>query len=1038
MVAQNNNNIDFELTPAQKRMWLVSQNSESSIAYNIPGCYEIRGNLDVLKFRSAFFAVINRHESLRSNYFIENDGLRRSVKELEEDRVHFIVQDLRKTEGLSEAKKLADALVLQQFDVEHDVLLRGGLLQIKDDTFLFVLVMHHIASDGHSFGVFINDLLLYYSGSDLPPFKLSYSEYIEKQLKRLNNDVIKRQEQFWLEQFKQKPEILDLPCDYPRPSLQTFAAENIYFTLSGEVTRKINELVHAERTTLFTFLLSVLKLFLHKVSQQEDIVVGVPFSGRNAENNAHIGMFVNTLLIRSSIPANASFKSFLSALTGKIFESYDNQDYPFEELFEKLKIKRDLARNPGFDVMFVFHEKDQLNDVPGLVIKPQAYDIKTCAFDMLIEVAAGNDLTWKLQYNSGLFKRDTIYRFVQYVKNIVDVIVDNINIAIQDIYLPGEDEQKKLLHNFNNTVAAWPADKTIVDLFHHQSALTPHHPAIVFYNRQLTYRELDEKSNQLAHFLQKRGVGEETRVPICIERSLEMIIGVIGILKAGAAYVPIDPEYPEERIAYMLQDIQPTVQLCSSTTRSVISFASDNIIELDTEWPQISGESTHKPITSCGPSNLAYVLYTSGSTGRPKGVEMEHGALVNLLSWQQQQFKHNSRRVLQFANLTFDVSFQEIFSTLCYGSTLYLIDSDDRKDIDELLSYLELYNITHLFAPYILLKSLAEFLQSAPSSSFCVQEILVAGEQLKLSEDVLSLIKKSGCKLTNQYGPTEAHVVSSYTIDANNIPSYLPPIGRPIYNVRVYVLDKQNKLCGLGIPGELYIGGVQVARGYLNQPGLTAEKFIPDTFGNDKGARLYKTGDRCRWLPDGNLEYLGRIDDQLKMRGFRIEPGEIEHVLELHDDISQAVVVVRDEGGHKKLVAYYRSTESISTMQLRKQINKKLPAYFMPSHFVRIDEIPLTASGKADRRYLSSLPIGGEEIGPTGEWELKLAGIWKEVLKVDKISRTDDFFSLGGSSILMMKTIALVKTQIGVKLTFKDFMNQNLAAIALKCEQEVK
>lgn len=1032
------NSAFFDLSPAQKRVWLVSQTAESSVAYNIPCCYAIEGKLDAGAFRAAFFKVVERHESLRSIFSIHGNDVRQQIRELRQDAVDFTVADLRGNAGASDyIAKETDALSLQPFDLENDVLVRARLLQTEDESHLFIVVMHHIAADGDSFGIFMSDLFHAFSGNGFPPLKSSFRASIEAQNAFLKSEEIKKQEDFWLGMFHTKPEALELPLDFPRPGIQTFKADNVYFTCSPEETGRIRQLVRTQRTTLFIFLLSALKLLLHKASRQNDLVVGVPFSGRNPNTSGQVGMFVNTLPIRSEVRADQSFKEYLKKLTSIVFETYDHQDYPFEKLFEQLKLKRDLSRNPLFDVMFVLHEKDKPVDVPGLSIRKHEYDSRACPFDMLVEASdEGEELVFRLQYATGLFRKATIERFAKHLRQLLHAITEDAQIAMRDIDLVSKEERQRLLEEFNDTHADYPRDKTIVNLFEDQAGRTPGHIAVVSGGQRLSYRELDSRANQLAHYLIRKSGGKEKYIPVCLDRSPEMIVAVLGILKAGCAYVPIDPEYPKERIAYMLQDTGAGIMV-GSRSMPQLEGMDVGIIDPGADHPTISQEPEIKPPSQCSPSSLAYVIYTSGSTGRPKGVEMGHGAMVNMLCWQEKRFSNKQRRVLQFASLGFDVSFQEIFSTLCSGSSLYLIDAERRKDMPGLIACVKEQGITHLFLPYIVLKSIAEYIRLNSSYSLNVEELIIAGEQMKLSEEIRYLLGASRCTLINHYGPTEAHVVSSYTVSENS--GFLPPIGKPIDNMRLHVLDEHNRLCPMGIPGELHIAGVQLARGYLNQPERTAEKFINVSLEGRPEERFYKTGDLCRWRDDGNLEYLGRADDQLKVRGFRIEPGEIENVLRQSGLVNDAVVVANKDVGEIKLVAYFTSAESVSTLQLRKRIGKMLPGYYMPAFFVRLDEIPLNASGKVDRKLLQSLPLaapsGSWFTPPSTEWEIKLASIWKEVLSIDKVSTSDDFFSLGGSSILLIRTMALIQSQLGIKLSMRDFMNQSLAHVAAACER---
>jgi len=517
-----------------------------------------------------------------------------------------------------------------------------------------------------------------------------------------------------------------------------------------------------------------------------------------------------------------------------------------------------------------------------------------------------------------------------------------------------------------------------------------------------------------------------------------MIVGILGILKAGGAYVPIDPEYPQERISYMLEDTGASIIISSKESRSKLKTAQGvEIIEMDGDWFSANNQpacpagrlptTNHQRISQ--PHHLAYILYTSGSTGKPKGVKMEGSALVNLLSWQEKQLENKSRRVLQFASLNFDVSFQEIFSTLCFGSELHLISADTRRDMPAMVEDLGKHHITHLFIPYIVLKNLAEYILSLSDVSFSLQEIIVAGEQLKLTEDIQAFIKENNISLINQYGPTEAHVVSSYTIDTNATLSPLPPIGKPIDNTRLYVLSDRQKLLPVGVAGELYIGGVQVARGYLNRPELTKEKFIADSFSKEAaGAQMYKTGDLARWLNDGNIEYLGRIDDQVKIRGYRVELGEIETVLQQHASVRQGVVLAKeDSNGNKRLAGYVASEGIFNKEEITAYLKDQLPEYMVPALWVELENLPVTANGKIDRKALpdpdASVLLSNNYIAPRNEVEEKLAAIWKELLGVEKVGVYDNFFELGGHSLMAIRVISAIRKQMNVELAIKDLFH---------------
>jgi amino acid adenylation domain-containing protein/non-ribosomal peptide synthase protein (TIGR01720 family) len=934
----------FDLSPAQKRMWLVSQNKESSISYNIAWSYMIEGSLGIERFRSSFFDIVNRHESLRSSFFIKDQTIRRKVRLLDEAMPEFNVIDLRNSNDQdAEINKLVDSLVLQDFDIERGALLRAALVQRKDDDFLFILVMHHIASDGTSFNVFMTDLFAHYSGKELPAFKTSLSECLEKQ-KRLLHSGLREQESFWLEQFREKPGVLELPYDFSRPKVQGYTASNVYFSLGETETAALKALVRSERTTLFVTLLAAWKLLLHKLSQQEDIIVGVPFSGRKADNMDHVSMFVNTLPLRSHINPELSFKKYLSELTRMILEAYDNQDYPLEELYDKLKLKRDTSRNAVFDVMFVLHDKRRSLDVPGLTVKTFPLDTRTSPYDLLLEtIDEGDKIEFKLQYNTGLFRAETVNRFAGFLLNILNAVSAGPATVIKQIELLGAEEKRQLLDAFTANEASYPKDKTIISLFEEQAERAPDRTAIVFKDEELTYRQLDERANQLGHYLKARGVQAETLVPICIERGIEMIVGILGILKAGGAYVPVDPDYPQQRIGYMIGDTNAGLVLCSSASRHSLSEQQGyELIELDGPWAEIGQEPSTKPEADCHPSSLAYVIYTSGSTGRPKGVMIEHRNVVRLFETDPKLYDFKGEDVwTMFHSFCFDFSVWEMYGALFYGGRLIVVPKDTARDTKLFGELIIRHNVTVLnqtpSAFYVLQDYLVERVKEVP-----VRYVIFGGEALNPAKLKPWSGAYPGCRLINMYGITETTVHVTYQpLTASHIDSTRSIIGKPIPTLNAYILNKEGQLCPVGIPGELYIGGAGVARGYLDNPDLTAQRFLPNPF--REGDRLYRTGDLGRWVNGGDIEYLGRIDDQVKIRGYRIELGEIESVTNTLEEVSSSCVVI-----HKhlpvtnNLACYYVPSRSSLKKKEQELFRKRIDEWstIYETEYAQEEEIP--------------------------------------------------------------------------------------------------
>jgi len=1017
----------FELSRPQKRMWLVSQSKESSVAYNITGVYTIEGSIDIERFEAAVQSVVERHDSLRAGFYLDDSGPRQLIRPLADCIIDYNFISLTDVEPQQELiSSVIGDVNLKPFNLEQAPLLRLRLLQTDTGKYLFVVVMHHTVSDGYSFGVFIKDLFAFYKGEHLPALRFSYRECILQHNKVLASERTRQKQDFWLSYFRDRPELLNLPYDYKRPPVQTFEGDRIFFQLSPEQSSLIRTFITSEKTSLFVFLLSVYNLFLHKVSQQDDVVIGVPFAGRNADVNDQIGMFVNTVAVRTKSSGEQTFRKYLGAFTRSVVEVYRNQNYPFEELYEQLRIKRDLSRNPLFDVMFVLHENLRSFDFNGYKANYYEFKKKTCQYDLILDADVNEtQISFHLQYNTGLFMADTAGRFSRYIKNIISNVLSDPETVLSELeYL--DESDREILSAFNDTAYPYKHTDSIVQMFERQVEKTPESTALIHENEELSYRELNKRANRLAHYMLNSGVKPGSLIPLCIDRSFDMVIAVLAILKTGGAYVPVDPEYPEERIAYMLQDTAASYVLATSETLYKLKdHTALRLIVTDKEDDLIRKQAEENPVTYAGADQLIFLLYTSGSTGRPKGVRMPDSALRNLLIWQEDEFEQKQdRMVLQFASLNFDASFQELFSTLCFGSTIVLIDKDKRKDMAVLARAIEHFGLTHLFIPYVVLKNLAQHMRQESFYPQSLNEVVTAGEQLKLTEDLRLMFMHCKARLSNHYGPTEAHVVTRYIVrDSDYLERPLPPIGRPIYNTTIHILSEDKRILPVGSVGELYIGGVQVACGYLNLPELTGERFIPDLFSNIPGARLYKTGDLARWLPDGNIEFLGRMDDQVKIRGYRIEPGEVESVLQQCGLVKQAVIVVReDKEGNKYLVAYIVPEGNFDKEGILDYSRSRLPDYMIPGMLVEMDVLPITTNGKVNKR---ALPDPGELLSlryaaARTEPETRLAAIWQELLNAERVGIHDDFFSLGGHSLVAIRLLAAIRKEFKVELSIAD------------------
>jgi amino acid adenylation domain-containing protein len=793
--------------------------------------------------------------------------------------------------------------------------------------------------------------------------------------------------------------VLELPTDRPRPPFQTFLGAQKGFVISQGLNESLHLLSRREDVTLFMTLLAAFQTLLLRYSGQDDIAVGSPIANRNrVEVEGMIGFFVNTLVLRTDLRGNPSFRELLGRVREVALGGYAHHHIPFEKLVEELNPERNTSHTTLFQVMLVLQNAfGEVPEFPGLSIEPFAVGTDTAKFDLTLylrEDAGGMRGNW--EYNTDLFDGPTIERMIGHFLTLLEGIVVNPDLRLSALPLLTEAERYQLLVEWNDTKRDYPKDKCIHELFEKQVERTPDAIALIFEDQQLTYRELNRRVNQLAHYLRKHGVGPEVLVGICMERSLEMVIGLLGILKAGGAYVPLDPAYPKERLAFMLEDARVPILLTQEGQLSTMPEYNGHVICLDRDCEKLSRESEVDPVSGVNPGNLAYVIYTSGSTGKPKGVQISHRAVVNFLfSMLKEPGLSENDVLLSVTTLSFDIAALELFLPLITGARTVLVSREMALDGSQLLKRLKEGDATVMQATPATWRLLLE----AGWHNKIGLKMLCGGEALP--RDLASQLLERGESLWNMYGPTETTIWSMvYRIESKASPML---IGRPIANTQIYILDRNFQLVPVGVAGELCIGGEGLARGYLNRPELTAEKFIEDPFSAVTGARLYRTGDLVRYLPDGNIEFLGRIDHQVKIRGFRIELGEIESVLEQHEAVKEAVVMPREDiPGEKRLVAYLvpngKQTPSVSL--LRQYLKEKLPDYMVPNAFVMLEKFPLTPNGKVDRKALPS-PTGlrpeleSNYVAPQAEIDRTIAAIWQEVLRLEKIGIHDNFFQVG-------------------------------------------
>ncbi|MEH2305427.1 amino acid adenylation domain-containing protein [Nostoc sp.] len=1047
-------NAETPLSYAQQRLWFLDQFEPNSASYNIPFGLRLVRTLNVVALEQSLIEIIHRHEALRTN-FITVEGQAAQIIQTQPNWSVTVVdlQHLALTEQEIAAQKLVRQKAFEPFDLAHDALIRATLIVLSPTEQWLLVCMHHVVSDGWSISVFALELQALYNAysqgesSPLLPLPIQYTDFAIWQRQWLQGEVLQSQLSYWQEQLANAPTFLPLPTDRPRPAVQTFNGAYLEFALSVELTQKLIKLSQQQGVTLFMTLLAAYNTLLYRYTGQTDILVGTPIANRDrTEIEGLIGFFVNTLVMRTDLSLNPSFNELLPRIRKMALSAYAHQDLPFEMLVEALQPERDLSYTPLFQVMFVLNNAPKSEiELTGLSVSSLTIESAIAKFDLSLSMeSTTTGLVGGWEYNTDLFDSSTIERMTGHFVTLLEAIVANPQERISQLPILTAFEQQQLLIEWNDTQVDYPQDKCIHQLFEEQVERTPDAVAVVFENQQLTYHELNCRANQLAHYLQSLGVSADVLVGICVERSLEMVVGLLGILKAGGAYVPLDPEYPQDRLSFMLADAQVPVLLTQQHLVEKLPENQARVVHLDKDWFAIAKSSQENPIAQVQASNVAYVIYTSGSTGQPKGVILSHSNLCNHMFWMQATFPLTKKdKVLQKTPFGFDASVWEFYAPLLAGGQLLIAESGGHTDSAYLLKLIAQQQVTTIQLVPSLLQMLLQ--QGGIETCHSLKHVFCGGEVLPVALQE-GLLSKLDVNLHNLYGPTEACIDATFWNCQREIYPQLVPIGRPIDNTQIYILDQNLQPVPVGVPGELHIGGAGLAKGYLNRSELTQEKFIPNPFNGSRGAgeqgsrgekRLYKTGDLARYLPDGNIEYLGRIDNQVKIRGFRIELGEIEAALSQHSDVQTSVVIVREDiPGNKRLVAYVvpqpQITATVSV--LRSFLKEKLPEYMIPSAIVTLESLPLTPNGKIDRRALPApearTGIEISLVAPRTPIEEKLAQIWAQVLRVEQIGIHDNFFELGGDSILSIQIISRAKVA-GVKLTVKQlFANQTIAQLA--------
>ena len=1030
------------LSFTQQQFWLLDQAAANRAAYNVCTAVEISGPLDVQRLQKALEQIVSRHEILRTG-IVEVQGT--PVQKISPPAPIVValsdLTHLEPTERESEMRSVFASEAEQPFDLSVAPLLRCSLLRTRAAEHILVLTIHHIAFDGVSAGLFLRELAALYDGldagsPDLPQLTIQYADFAQWQRQCLQGERFEQHLDYWRRTLAGASTTLDLPVDYPRPARQTFAGARRSVRLTNELSNSLKRLGRNENATLFMTLLAGFQTLLFRYCRQEELVVGSPVAGRTMlETENLIGAFVNTLALRGDVTGNPSFRDFLARVRESVLGAFAHQDLPFAKLVEELNPDRNANRSPLFQVMFALQNMPPpALSLSGLTLTPIDLESATAKFDLSLEVEEQIDgLLVTFEYSTDLFAPETIERMLAHFQNLLTAVVRDPSQRVGEMPLLSQTERDQLLIEWNKTGADFPLNACVHRLFEEQVLRTPEAVAAEFKGEQLTYRELNCRANQLAHYLLKQGVGPEILVGISVERSLEMLVGMLAVLKAGGAYVPLDPKYPSERIAFMIEDAGMPLVLTRQDLSLAIDVGKARLLFIDKAEESCAHESTENPVTDVAPNNLAYLIYTSGSTGNPKGVMVEHRSLAHFTSVAAAEYAIiPGDRILQFASLSFDLSVEEIYPALTNGATVVLRTDEMISSTADFLSCCDDWKISVLDLPTAYWHELIEaptFLRSSLPRS--VRLVIIGGEAAQ-PERILTWQKVTAgsVRLVNTYGPTETTVACTMfdlAADAEVKGRHGVSIGKPIANTTAYILDQFRQPVPIGVAGELHIGGAGMSRGYLNGPDLTAEKFISNPFSNQPGSRLYKTGDLVRYWADGNIEFLGRVDNQIKIRGFRVELEEIEQALRHLPAVADCVVVLREGRDlDKRLVAYVvmreQSTATIS--ELRNFLKAKLPSYMVPAAFELIDALPLMPNGKINRRALPEPQTHAETdesfAPPRTPIEELLANIWREVLKLEQIGIYDNFFDAGGHSLLAARVVSKVRAVLDVEFGMVD------------------
>jgi amino acid adenylation domain-containing protein/non-ribosomal peptide synthase protein (TIGR01720 family) len=1032
----------FPLSFAQQRLWFLNNFEPESPEYNIPQAFRIEGDLDPEVMQRALREIVRRHETLRTTFRSVEGAPEQILAQVIDMEVPFLDARKRATDAWAEAMRLAAADAKEPFDLTLGPLMRARLFRTGERQYLLYYNVHHIAYDGWSQGIFARELAAIYDAfaagepSPLPELPVQYLDFALWQREWLQGEVLERQLAHWRRQLASVPP-LEMPTDRPRPPVRTHDGAAVPLALGRTLADQLKAFAQRESSTLFIVLTAAFKALLHHWTTQEDIAVGTLIANRRRpEVEGLIGFFANTLVLRTDLSGDPTFGELLRREREVSLDAHAHQDVPFEKLVEELNPPRDLARTPLFQAMLILlNAPGEALELPGLKLQPMAIDSRTSKMELtlyLTETPGGLD--GFVEYNSDLFDLSTMVRLLDHYRRVLETVVADPAVRLSELSLLSDDERRRALVDWNATAAEPPA-MTLHGWIEERVRQTPEAIAVEFEDSRLTYSELDARANRLARHLRGLGVGPDILVGLAMERSIDMVVGVLAVLKAGGGYVPIDPEYPKERLTHMFEDSRVPVLLTQVPLLERLPEHGAVVVAVDRDGEAIAKESAEPVESGATLGNLAYVIYTSGSTGKPKGVQIPHSAVVNFLnSMSKKPGLTSADTLLAVTTLSFDIAGLELYLPLVCGARLLLVSRETTQAGEKLKEILETKGVTAMQAT----PATWRLLLAAGWLGTRDLKILCGGEALP--RDLANQLLGACGSLWNVYGPTEATIWS--TLDQVD-PSGPITIGRPLDNTEIYLLSRQMKPVPAGVPGELLIGGDGLSRGYRGRPDLTAEKFIPHPFADlrgEPGARLYRTGDLARHLADGRVEFLGRIDHQVKVRGFRIELGDIEAALDQHPAVAQAVVVVREDNpGNKQLAAYLTTaagTEPPSVSDLRAHLKDKLPEYMIPALFTFLEALPLTPNGKVDRRALPApdkAAAAREYVAPRDDKERFFCDLWQELLGLERVGINDDFFELGGDSLLVIRVVTKAnKAALGIttKQVFQHRTVAELAAVA--------